>query len=54
MLYPKVRPDPSMYCPSVLVTPLGPAPNLIMENPPIHLSQRSVLVVKPRAEAYRI
>lgn len=34
-LYPKVTPDPSMYCPSVLVIPFGPAPNLIILKPPV-------------------
>ena len=33
--YPNVAPDPSMYCPRVLVTPLGPAPYLMMLKPPI-------------------
>ncbi len=32
--YPKVAPDPSIYCPSVLITPLGPAPNLMMLTEP--------------------
>jgi hypothetical protein len=30
MAYPKVAADPAMYCPSVLIIPLGPGPNLIM------------------------
>jgi len=32
--YPKVAPDPSIYCPSVLITPFGPAPNLMMLTEP--------------------
>jgi hypothetical protein len=32
--YPKVAPEPSMYCPSVLITPFGPAPYLIMLTEP--------------------
>jgi len=33
--YPKVAPEPSMYCPSVLIGPFGPPPYLIMVNPPL-------------------
>ena len=33
--YPNVAPEPSMYCPSVLMGPLGPAPYLMMLKPPI-------------------
>lgn len=32
--YPNVAPDPSIYCPSVLIGPLGPAPYLMILNPP--------------------
>lgn len=28
--HPNVAPDPSMYCPRVRITPLGPAPYLMM------------------------
>ena len=31
---PKVAPDPSMYCPSVLITPFGPAPYLMILTEP--------------------
>ena len=34
LLYPKVAPEPSMYCPRVLIGPLGPAPYLMMLKPP--------------------
>lgn len=33
--YPNVAPDPSMYCPSVLMTPFGPAPYLMMLTEPV-------------------
>lgn len=33
--YPNVAPEPSMYCPSVLMGPFGPPPYLIMVNPPM-------------------
>ena len=32
--YPNVAPDPSMYCPSVLMMPFGPAPYLKMLTVP--------------------
>lgn len=32
--YPKVAAEPNMYCPNVLMTPLGPAPNLMILKPP--------------------
>lgn len=32
--YPKVAPDPSMYWPKVLMTPLCPAPYRMILNPP--------------------
>jgi hypothetical protein len=32
--YPKVAPEPSMYCPSVLMMPFGPAPYLKMLTVP--------------------
>ena len=34
-LYPNIVPDPSIYCPNVRITPLGPAPNLMMFVAPI-------------------
>jgi hypothetical protein len=34
LTYPKVAPDPSIYCPSVLITPFGPAPYLMMLTEP--------------------
>lgn len=34
--YPNVAPEPSMYWPSVLIGPFGPAPYLMMLNPPDH------------------
>jgi len=34
MKNPKVAPDPSIYCPRVLITPFGPAPNLMMLTEP--------------------
>lgn len=33
--YPNVAPDPSMYCPSVRITPLGPAPYRMMLTEPV-------------------
>lgn len=36
--HPKAAPEPSMYWPMVLMTPLGPAPNLKMETVPGRLS----------------
>lgn len=33
--YPKVAPDPTIYCPRVLITPFGPAPYLMMFTEPI-------------------
>ena len=30
MAHPNVAPDPAMYCPSILMAPCGPAPNLTM------------------------
>ncbi len=32
--YPNVAPEPSIYCPNVLMGPFGPPPYLIMVNPP--------------------
>lgn len=32
--YPNVSPEPSMYCPKVLIGPLGPAPYLMILKPP--------------------
>ncbi len=32
--YPNVAPEPSIYWPSVLITPLGPAPYLMMFTEP--------------------
>ena len=32
--YPNVAPEASMYCPNVLIGPLGPAPYLTMLKPP--------------------
>lgn len=32
--YPNVDPDISMYCPKVLIGPLGPAPNRMILKPP--------------------
>ena len=40
--YPKVAPDPSIYCPSVLITPFGPAPYLIMLTDPTMIDVRAV------------
>lgn len=33
--YPNVAAEPNIYCPNVLMTPLGPAPNLMILKPPI-------------------
>lgn len=33
--YPNVAPEPSMYCPNVLMGPLGPAPYRMMLKPPM-------------------
>lgn len=35
MAYPKVAPEPSMYCPKVLIAPFGPAPYLMILSPPL-------------------
>ena len=35
--YPNVAPEPSIYCPSVLMIPLGPAPYLKMLTVPVRL-----------------
>lgn len=32
--HPKVAPDPSIYCPNVLITPFGPAPYLMILTEP--------------------
>lgn len=32
--YPKVAPEPSMYCPKVLIAPFGPPPYLMTLTPP--------------------
>ena len=44
--YPNVAPEPSMYCPNVLIGPFGPAPYLIILKPPrshVRLHEYSIL-----------
>ncbi len=36
--YPKVAPEPIIYCPSVLITPFGPAPYRMILTEPSKLS----------------
>jgi hypothetical protein len=51
-VHPKVAPDPSIYCPSVLITPFGPAPYLMMLTDPCKVRMGGLLRVS--IEVYRI
>jgi hypothetical protein len=55
LTYPKVAPDPSIYCPSVLITPFGPAPYLMMlTEPGGKLEGLSIVQWRHACASYRI
>ena len=39
--YPNVAPDPTIYCPKLLITPFGPAPYLMMLTEPLEVLEHS-------------